>query len=97
MSKHEGIVRCEKTGKCPKGKARGCMIIYPHYKSQCEPCPIFPEVECIPIPPLLLCPFCGSTNIDPTFWHSNDGKCGPGCSDCGATAETIEKWNTRTD
>jgi len=40
------------------------------------------------------CPFCGSTLIDPAFWTTAD-YCGPGCDDCGATAETSEKWNAR--
>jgi hypothetical protein len=46
--------------------------------------------------PLLPCPFCGSQSIDPAFWATAD-YCGPGCDDCGATAETSEKWNDRSD
>ena len=41
------------------------------------------------------CPFCGGKNIDPSFWARNDGKSGPGCDDCGATADSVEAWNTR--
>lgn len=43
---------------------------------------------------LLPCPFCGGESIDPTFWAGSDYS-GPGCDDCGATAETPEKWNVR--
>ncbi|WP_128082277.1 hypothetical protein [Sphingomonas sp. Ant20] len=48
------------------------------------------------------CPFCGSVNVDPQFaaWQEvSDGTmehC-PGCMDCGATAETFEGWNNRSD
>jgi len=50
---------------------------------------------------LLPCPFCGSTDIDTEFWaggdyESGNAVSGPGCMDCGATAETAEKWNCRT-
>jgi hypothetical protein len=45
-------------------------------------------------PDLLPCPFCGSANIDPEEWRSGDGH-GPGCSDCGACADTLERWNSR--
>lgn len=41
------------------------------------------------------CPFCKSDDIDAGFWASTD-KVGPGCMNCGATAETVELWNTRT-
>lgn len=44
---------------------------------------------------LAQCPFCGSTNIDPREWLRGDGKSGPGCSDCGATAESADAWNRR--
>jgi hypothetical protein len=43
---------------------------------------------------LLPCPFCGSANIDPEGWASQIAK-GPACDDCGATAETVDVWNTR--
>lgn len=36
---------------------------------------------------LLNCPFCGSDNIDGGNW--------PGCIECGATADTAERWNQR--
>jgi hypothetical protein len=42
------------------------------------------------------CPFCGSQNIDPAEWSGNDGKFGPGCTDCGALAESADDWNRRT-
>lgn len=48
------------------------------------------------------CPFCGSIDVDPQFSASQkeeDGPIvhGPGCMDCGATAETVDNWNTRKD
>lgn len=51
---------------------------------------------------LLPCPFCGSTNIDPTGWRSLDAQ-GPACDDCGASAgqislnhaDNIAAWNAR--
>jgi hypothetical protein len=46
---------------------------------------------------LLPCPFCGSADIDPAFWMCDDHACGPGCSDCGATADTSEAWNWRAN
>jgi hypothetical protein len=48
----------------------------------------YPDTELLP------CPFCGGRSIDPAFWATADC-CGPGCDGCGATAETVEKWNTR--
>lgn len=48
-----------------------------------------------PVPhDLLPCPFCGG-NADPTGWLCNDGRRGPECEDCGATAESTEAWNSR--
>lgn len=57
---------------------------------------------------LIPCPFCGSKNIDPEGWSGtataadpargpliSQMQSGPACDDCGATAESIEKWNTR--
>ncbi|MCA8251809.1 Lar family restriction alleviation protein [Burkholderia sp. AU31624] len=41
------------------------------------------------------CPFCGSENVDPKGWLANDGRSGPACDECGATAESIEGWNRR--
>ncbi|WP_063802236.1 hypothetical protein [Burkholderia ubonensis] len=41
------------------------------------------------------CPFCGSESVDPKGWLGNDGCCGPACDDCGATAESVERWNRR--
>ncbi len=55
------------------------------------------------------CPFCGATyytennplGADPVGWMSKDsvGKItrGPECGTCGATAATVEDWNTRVD
>jgi hypothetical protein len=48
------------------------------------------------------CPFCGGIDIDPQFWAAQkdeDGPIvhGPGCMDCGATAETVGEWNARKD
>jgi hypothetical protein len=56
-------------------------------------CPVVKHHGCYPVR-LLLCPFCQSKNIDPTGWASTD-RSGPACDDCGATAETVEIWNTR--
>lgn len=44
------------------------------------------------------CPFCGSTNLDPEHWMSDAdvNNTGPGCDDCGATAQSVELWNMRT-
>lgn len=42
----------------------------------------------------LPCPFCGSTDVDPTFWMNGDGVSGPGCNQCGATGEP-DGWNKR--
>ncbi|WP_208458389.1 hypothetical protein [Burkholderia vietnamiensis] len=41
------------------------------------------------------CPFCGSENVDPKGWLANDGRSGPACDECGATAESVEGWNRR--
>jgi len=46
-------------------------------------------------PKLEACPFCGG-QVDPNGWLRNDGVRGPECEQCGATAESIEAWNTRT-
>ncbi len=49
------------------------------------------------IPILLDCPFCGADGetIDPHGWEDGDGRHGPQCLECGATAESYEKWNER--
>lgn len=59
---------------------------------------------------LKACPFCGSPDVDPEGWSSGGCQCpdaaahevmqcsvrrGPACDDCGALAETVERWNTR--
>ncbi len=41
------------------------------------------------------CPFCGSENVDPKGWLANDGRSGPACDECGATAESVDGWNRR--
>lgn len=41
------------------------------------------------------CPFCGSQDVDPEGWLSNGGKKGPACDDCGGSADSVERWNTR--
>lgn len=43
---------------------------------------------------LLPCPFCGCADIDPTGWASTDRE-GPACNECSASADTVERWNTR--
>jgi hypothetical protein len=43
------------------------------------------------------CPFCGSHDIDQSFWMAGelgDRRGGPGCNNCGATSEP-EYWNAR--
>ncbi|MFU2892045.1 hypothetical protein ACM7N3_11785 [Pseudomonas aeruginosa] len=40
------------------------------------------------------CPFCGG-EVDPTGWLRGDGPRGPECNDCGATARSMEAWQTR--
>ena len=40
------------------------------------------------------CPFCGGIGVDPEGWASVD-TCGPECVVCGATATSIDQWNTR--
>lgn len=46
---------------------------------------------------LLPCPFCASTRIDAEGWMCNDGRKGPACDDCGASAESVETWNSRPE
>jgi len=55
---------------------------------------------------LLPCPFCGALQeqddedmhyVDPEGWKNGKGDVGPQCLNCGATAESIESWNKRTD
>ena len=45
------------------------------------------------------CPFCGG-KADPEGWASMDCdrviRTGPACDDCGASADSVEQWNTRT-
>lgn len=42
----------------------------------------------------LPCPFCGG-EVDPEGWLGGDGRRGPECNDCGATADSMEAWNRR--
>ncbi len=61
-----------------------------------HPCPAHPAVEQAggdvePAP----CPFCGG-EVDPTGWLRGDGARGPECNYCGATARSMEAWQTRT-
>lgn len=52
---------------------------------------------------LLPCPFCGSTDIDAEGWTNSEGRSGPACNDCGASAgdlshtseDNVKAWNTR--
>jgi len=44
---------------------------------------------------LKACPFCGSADVDAENWTSSEGRSGPGCMDCGATAESVNEWNRR--
>ncbi|HHJ1578114.1 TPA: hypothetical protein ACQGTZ_000201 [Pseudomonas aeruginosa] len=40
------------------------------------------------------CPFCGG-EVGPTGWLRGDGTRGPECNYCGATARSMEAWQTR--
>lgn len=42
----------------------------------------------------LPCPFCGG-QVDPDGWLDGNGKRGPECDECGATAESMDVWNSR--
>lgn len=44
-----------------------------------------------------VCPFCGSDDVDAEGWGANDGRVGPCCMGCGATAETVIRWNIRPE
>ena len=41
------------------------------------------------------CPFCGG-KASGKAWSNPSGEFGPGCTDCGVTAESSVTWNTRT-
>lgn len=41
------------------------------------------------------CPFCGG-NANLKAWSNPSGEFGPGCTNCGVTAESYAAWNTRT-
>ena len=43
------------------------------------------------------CPFCGSNEIDSRGWLDGQGKAGPQCMNCGATAESALRWEVRAD
>lgn len=50
---------------------------------------------------LLSCPFCGGS-CDPEGWsgYEKDGKTikhGPACDDCGASAPSVHRWNSRPE
>lgn len=52
---------------------------------------------------MLPCPFCGSTDIDPTGWANSEGVEGPVCNNCTASIGTVGRtteaniaaWNVR--
>lgn len=44
--------------------------------------------------PLAPCPFCGG-KADLQGWKASDGRTGPECEDCGATAGSAVDWNHR--
>lgn len=43
---------------------------------------------------LKACPFCGG-KASGKAWSNPSGEFGPGCTDCGVTAESSVAWNTR--
>jgi len=45
---------------------------------------------------MLPCPFCGGVCY-PDGWMAQGGASGPACRECGATAWTIDIWNTRVE
>ena len=42
-----------------------------------------------------ICPFCKSDDIDAEGWLDGNGNRGPECMGCGATAQSLHKWNSR--
>jgi len=40
------------------------------------------------------CPFCGG-KCDPEGWLDGNGRRGPECESCGATADSVSAWNRR--
>lgn len=42
------------------------------------------------------CPFCGG-KCDPKGWMNLDAEQGPECETCGATAGSVEAWNSRKE
>ena len=53
---------------------------------------------------LLPCPFCGSTDLDPSMALSSTGEVNSGCYRCGAIGpqkgneiDAAKAWNTRAD
>lgn len=44
---------------------------------------------------LLPCPFCGSSDVDAAGWLDGQGRRGPECMGCGATAQSVDAWNRR--
>lgn len=67
---------------------------YHAYTKKCDG--MCDNCDCPPIE-LLSCPFCGAEGetIDLHGWQSEDGNFGPQCLECGATAESVKKWNQR--
>lgn len=51
--------------------------------------------EQVPQEAVLPCPFCGSHAVDPAGWLDGDGRRGPECESCGATASSLAEWNMR--
>lgn len=42
---------------------------------------------------IVRCPFCKNTEVDAEGWLDGNGKRGPECLECGATAPDVETWN----
>lgn len=60
----------------------------------------FKEVGCVEVEELLPCPFCGSDDVGPITFKGCNGDVWDefiACGGCGATAETVEAWNTRAE
>jgi|GEM_PF-3420832 len=84
----DGTLRCIRCGQIDEEEYHDQDICVAAFQPVSE---LQAELE----PGLLPCPFCGSSNVDPRGWASNDGSHGPACDNCCGSAQTIELWNSR--